>query len=342
MADVAATILACAERSGKQWWAEWDGLQWSPTNVTTGRPYRGADRLVLAAHALANGHTDRRWGTTAQLDALNYRVRKLDRAQGIVIGDECLYNAELGRRKRGTGARHDSPVPAEEHVRDERTRDTLRASSAIAPPAMTRQGTVGLARFLHVMALSCMPRGIECASSPEDEAALRPLIADMACAMALSDLGIPPSRARAQEPTANSLTMRWASIIREAPDVLADCAILAETTISVVSSIMLIEAQRRLGHTASDRGTGPVTEKATQVTSDQRVQQAAPAIARESRLAAELHSAAFSAYPLQRHDADTRDQDGANQEYTLQDEAEASRLASKALSGMRPGAQAGN
>lgn len=342
MTDVAATILSSAERSGKLWWAERDGLQWSPTNVTTGRPYHGADRLVLAACALADGHKDRRWGTMPQLYELNYPIRRVDLGQAIVIGDECLYNAELGRRKRGTGARHDSPVPAEEHVRDERTRDTLRASSAIAPPAMTRQGTVGLARFLHVIALSCMPRGIECANSPEDAAALRPLVADMACAMALSDLGIAPSRARAQEPTANSLTMRWASIIRESPDVLADCAILAETTVSVTFSMMLIEAQRKLGHTASDGGTSPVTEKATQVTSDQRVQQVAPAIERESRLAGELHSAAFSAYPLQRHDADTRDQYGANQEYTLQDEAEASRLASKALSGMRPGAQAGN
>lgn len=337
MADVTATILECAGRSGRLWWTEWGGLQWSPTRLADGRPFHGADRLVLAAAALSSNYADRRWGTMSQLDALDYRIRKIDRAQGIVIGDECLYNAELGRRKRGTGARHDSPIPAEEHVRDARAREVLRAASAIVPPHMARQGAAGLAQFLRVMALACMPKGFACASNSDDATALRPLVADMACAMALSDLGIAPSHARTREPIpCDSPAEPWTGIVRESPDVLAGCAILAETTVSVAFSMTLIEARRRRGRTASDSGANQqAAETAKRVTSSQHVERkASPIATNKPRLIDELHTATPMAQPVQTRVDGAQSQGFASPGYTLHDEAEASRLASKALSGM--------
>lgn len=336
MADVAATVIECAERSGRTWWTEWEGLQWSPTRLADGQPFHGADRLVLAMAALASGHMDRRWGTMPQLDGLDYRIRKIDRTRGIAIGDERLYNAELGRRKRGTGARHDSRIPTEVYARDARAREILSAASTIVSPALTRQGAAGLAQFLRVMALACMPKNLTHVEMPEGMPALRPLVADMACAMALSDLGIAPSRARAHGTmSCDSPAEPWMDIIREGPDVLAGCAILAETTVYVVFSTTLIEARRRRARPASIGETGPSTEMETQAASDLCLErQAVPAVAEGSRLIAELHSTAFVARPLQGNDIRHSTPDEVGQEYTLHAEVEASRLASEALSGI--------
>ena len=273
-----------------------------------------------------------------QLDGLDYRIRKIDRTRGIAIGDERLYNAELGRRKRGTGARHDSRIPTEVYARDARAREILSAASTIVSPALTRQGAAGLAQFLRVMALACMPKNLTHVEMPEGMPALRPLVADMACAMALSDLGIAPSCARAHGALPyDSPAMPWMDIVRESPDVLAGCAILAETTVSITFSLMLIEAQRGRRRPANGSGTDQTAGTVTRATSSQHTERrAAPATTTEPRLVDELHTATLLAQPDQTHAEDAQDQGSANQGYTLHDEAEASRLASKALSGMHP------
>ena len=247
-APIAGTILACAGRSGRLWWTEWEGLQWSPTNALTGMAYHGADRLALAAAALALGHDDRRWGTVAQLDELGYRVRKVDLAKGVCVDGtdgEPLYNAGLARRKRSAGGRHDARVPAEERDTSDEARNTLAAIRLVAPDGLSAQGTRGLSHLLRTMALACIPTGALPAHGTEDMAALRSLVADLACAIALSDLGIAPSEARAaQSSTCDEPTERWAHLIEGDPRILTACANAAEITLSVLLNAVLVEGAR--------------------------------------------------------------------------------------------------
>lgn len=76
-------ISAAMERGGLAWAAEWKGC-WSPTNATTGKAYRGMNRIALAAAMSRDGLDDPRWCTFNQARDAGWHVRRGERARATV------------------------------------------------------------------------------------------------------------------------------------------------------------------------------------------------------------------------------------------------------------------
>jgi antirestriction protein ArdC len=82
-AEVVSRIAEAMERDGLAWAAEWRGC-WSPTNPTTGRAYRGLNRVSLAAAMHHGGFEDPRWCTFNQLRDAGWHVERGTKAAGSV------------------------------------------------------------------------------------------------------------------------------------------------------------------------------------------------------------------------------------------------------------------
>lgn len=86
------------------------------------------------------------------------------------------------------------------------------------------------------MAHAYVPKLSHCAKT-RDDLALGALTADLACAMALSDLGFAPSVARRQaKSTPDEATSRWCQLVTTDPGYLFDCADVAESLASLILS----------------------------------------------------------------------------------------------------------
>jgi antirestriction protein ArdC len=82
-AEVVSQIAEAMERDGLAWAAEWRGC-WSPTNPTTGRAYRGLNRVSLAVAMHHGGFEDPRWCTFNQLRDAGWHVERGTKAAGSV------------------------------------------------------------------------------------------------------------------------------------------------------------------------------------------------------------------------------------------------------------------
>lgn len=72
---VADQIARAMEGGGLSWQREWAG-RWTPTNAVTGRPYRGVNRVALAAAGSALDTPDGRWLTFSQARSAGWPVRR--------------------------------------------------------------------------------------------------------------------------------------------------------------------------------------------------------------------------------------------------------------------------
>jgi antirestriction protein ArdC len=81
--EIVEEISAAMERGGLAWAAEWKGC-WSPANATTGKGYRGMNRLALAAAMSREGLDDPRWCTFNQARDAGWHVRRGERALATV------------------------------------------------------------------------------------------------------------------------------------------------------------------------------------------------------------------------------------------------------------------
>ena len=76
-------ISAAMERGGLAWAAEWKGC-WSPRNAASGKPYRGMNRVALAAAMARNGFEDPRWCTYNQAREAGWHVGRGEHAAASV------------------------------------------------------------------------------------------------------------------------------------------------------------------------------------------------------------------------------------------------------------------
>ena len=79
-------IIAALEAGTPPWSPPWlDGTDWTPRNLTSRRPYRGINVLLLNLVAASRGFPDHRWLTFRQAGELGAHVRKDERGTPIVF-----------------------------------------------------------------------------------------------------------------------------------------------------------------------------------------------------------------------------------------------------------------
>lgn len=85
---VTAEIIAAIEQGAGEWHAPWfhNGTSAArPTNVASGRRYRGINTVALWAAAMTCGYNDGLWGTYRQWQALGAQVCKGERSTSVVL-----------------------------------------------------------------------------------------------------------------------------------------------------------------------------------------------------------------------------------------------------------------
>ncbi len=86
-AEVTNAIIAALEAGTPPWACPWNKGHGSliPANLTTGRPYRGVNVLLLNMRQLACGYSRNRWLTFQQAHSVGARVRKGEHGTRIVF-----------------------------------------------------------------------------------------------------------------------------------------------------------------------------------------------------------------------------------------------------------------
>lgn len=94
---ITAEIVAAIEAGAGQWRMPWhhDGTSITrPTNVASGRRYRGINTLALWAAASAAGYAQGLWGTYRQWHGAGAQVRKGEKATTVVLWKELRSNRD--------------------------------------------------------------------------------------------------------------------------------------------------------------------------------------------------------------------------------------------------------
>lgn len=85
---ITAEIIAAIEQGTGEWRAPWfhNGTSLArPTNVASGKRYRGINTVALWVAAMAGGYSDGLWGTYRQWQAAGAQVRKGERSTTVVL-----------------------------------------------------------------------------------------------------------------------------------------------------------------------------------------------------------------------------------------------------------------
>lgn len=83
--EVTNQIIAALEAGTPPWQCPWSGHSALPTNLTTGKSYRGINLLMLAIASMQQQYADTRWLTFRQADEIGARVRKGEQGTPIIF-----------------------------------------------------------------------------------------------------------------------------------------------------------------------------------------------------------------------------------------------------------------
>jgi antirestriction protein ArdC len=84
-AEVTNRIITALEHGTPPWICPWQDGTAVPSNLVTGKPYRGINILMLSFEAMSCNHTDSRWLTFKQANELGVRIRKGEHGTPIVF-----------------------------------------------------------------------------------------------------------------------------------------------------------------------------------------------------------------------------------------------------------------
>lgn len=85
-ANVTNSIIAALEQGTPPWVRPWqDSGDAIPSNIVTGKPYRGINVLMLYVEATSKNYTDNRWLTFKQAGDIGARIRKGEHGTQIVF-----------------------------------------------------------------------------------------------------------------------------------------------------------------------------------------------------------------------------------------------------------------
>jgi antirestriction protein ArdC len=83
--DVTNRIIQALEAGTTPWICPWVGGDPAATNLSTGKPYRGINILLLNLQAITSGFQHNQWLTFLQAKALGGNVRRGEQGSGIVF-----------------------------------------------------------------------------------------------------------------------------------------------------------------------------------------------------------------------------------------------------------------
>jgi antirestriction protein ArdC len=83
--EVTNRIIAALEGGTPPWIQPWSDHTALPSNLATGKPYRGINILMLSIEAQLSGYPDSRWVTLRQANDLGAKVRKGSHGTSIVF-----------------------------------------------------------------------------------------------------------------------------------------------------------------------------------------------------------------------------------------------------------------
>ena len=84
-ADVTRRIITALEQGTPPWICPWQNDNAMPSNLATGKPYRGINVLMLSVEAMSHNYTDSRWLTFRQARELGTHIRKGEHGTPIVF-----------------------------------------------------------------------------------------------------------------------------------------------------------------------------------------------------------------------------------------------------------------
>ncbi len=106
--DVTGRIIAALEAGTVPWQQPWDPALGRPASMSTRKPYRGVNVLLLGLAAEERGYQSRWWGTYRQIAGLGGQVRRGERSVRVVFwkqletGSDPENDAEPERVRRVT------------------------------------------------------------------------------------------------------------------------------------------------------------------------------------------------------------------------------------------------
>lgn len=96
---VTAEIISAIEQGAGEWHAPWfhNGTSAArPTNISSGKRYRGINTVALWVAAMAAGHGDGLWGTYRQWQDAGAQVRKGERSTTVVLWKQIASSEPAG------------------------------------------------------------------------------------------------------------------------------------------------------------------------------------------------------------------------------------------------------
>jgi antirestriction protein ArdC len=83
--NVTNSIITALEQGAPPWVCPWRGGNAMPSNLVTGKPYRGINVIMLCVEAMSRNYTDSRWLTFKQANEIGARIRKDEHGTPIVF-----------------------------------------------------------------------------------------------------------------------------------------------------------------------------------------------------------------------------------------------------------------
>lgn len=94
--DVTHRIITALEQGTPPWICPWQSGSAMPSNLATGKLYRGINVLILSVEAMSHNYTDSRWLTFRQANELGTRIRKGEHGTAIVFYRLREINEDTG------------------------------------------------------------------------------------------------------------------------------------------------------------------------------------------------------------------------------------------------------
>ena len=96
-------ITSMLETGTVPWRKPWNAAGSAPTSLSTGKPYRGINVMILSMTALVEGYASPFWGTYKQITERGGQVNKGEKATHVTLWTKAESKKEKDANGTGTG-----------------------------------------------------------------------------------------------------------------------------------------------------------------------------------------------------------------------------------------------
>ncbi|MFZ1548327.1 MAG: ArdC family protein [Candidatus Nitrotoga sp.] len=109
--DVTNRIITALKQGVPPWVCPWQDGSAMPSNLVTGKPYRGINVIMLYVDAMSHNYSDCRWLTFKQANEIGARIRKGEHGTPIVFYRLREVNdATSNETETDTATKHSIPM----------------------------------------------------------------------------------------------------------------------------------------------------------------------------------------------------------------------------------------